>query len=251
MPTKTIENARKLQRQLESGVAAHAIPAAEAFDAHRPDGEKLALAPVLRAIGESCRRAFEHFAAAEQTVVREDGEDRATRESRDAAAASLRQSLSRIAAAIGATYGPATVESLGLGGITPTVPDQLLTAGGRFLIATDPLPTLPPARDAWSVIDLAAARSSILGNVEGLRHTMNTAAEETRQTQSARKARDEAEEAWKREATLWATLARAVLRYSGQPDLANRLLPSSTTIRHIEADAPPSDPATDTPNDPA
>lgn len=234
MPTKTLENARKLQRQLESGVTGHAIPAAEAIDAQRPKAEKLALATTLHGTAASCARAFERFLAAERTVVREDAEDRSAREGRDDGAALLRQTLSRLAAAIGATYGRASVETLALSGTTPIVPDQLVTAGRRFLLATDTLPALPAPRDAWAAIDLAAARATVLAQVEALERALDATAEETRQTQAARQARDEAAEAWKREATLWAALARAALRYDGQHDLASRLLPSASTIRNVE-----------------
>ena len=226
MPTATFASARQRSEHLLSAMNQHAIPTASEVDEARKSHKArvMYVDKTLEALAHSLEARLGQLEAAESALAREAREDAEVRGARDARKEGLGQLLSQLAEAVHSAWGREVVVRLSLEGRTPQNTAALLTAARAVLVATDPMPELPPPTSAWNAPDLDGARAALLALTREVEAELSALAEDTRQTQLARAARDEALAAWRREFALASAFTRALLDYAGKSDLAARVL---------------------------
>lgn len=212
----------------------HVKPAAQAWDAAETGGPVMEAA-VGRAQGR-LRATFGAYKEAEERLGREVVEDGDARGERDAAEEALWGAVSELKGAVGLIYGPATLRSLRLDGLTqPRKPDALVVVAERVVAAIQGMET-PPEASALATVDFGAyaarvetLRAALAASLEAL-HT------EDRQTQKARAERDEARAEWLRAVAFAAGLGRLILLDVGQSALAERFFGRRAARRKARAD---------------
>lgn len=234
MSSQAIEDARTLTRAVVSALEKHVIPAADLINAGRQQAEQKTLSLQGALDIESLQGLFEVYAGASEVLDREVGEDRDARGQRDEAALALRQTLSNLSRVVELIYGAEAAQTLNLQGKTPIGIRQLITKARGFVTRTETMPSLPDPSDPWIQPNLEEARAKIGELVSIVEEARSNTVGELRETQSARLVRNRAGDKWYKELRFHISMARAILAYADQEELAAKILPTERQIRRVE-----------------
>jgi len=237
MPSKTLEKANIVTRQVETALTSHVQPSADEIDAALRTLERAPyqLSAQIEAIRASLIASYGRYESADDVVVTEVGEDEVIRLTRDSQRDELKSKVSSLANAVAVSYGRPAVKLLGLEGTIPGQPDRLITMAKQFLIKTQRgVPDLGAPKESWAVPNVAVARTEIDETVGRLEGTLQQVSREARESQIARNNRDKAGTQWYLELRFALDLARAVLRRAGRDELADKVLPSRQEVERLE-----------------
>jgi len=208
---------------------------------------------LIRLLQRRLARARLAMSEADQTHTREQSDDPAARDARDAAKAAVLALITSIRLALTSRFGQDFGGRLGASGPAPDAPNDVLSWGKKVLDALTTL-TLPVTDlDADDTDDVGtfskeAALRKLGQRLTQLEHALGAVAREGREAEATQSSKDKAVAAYDRTFSLTAGLLEVLLRFAGESALADKVRPSTRrpgTTAGAEPGAPvPGEPTT-------
>lgn len=198
--------------------------------------------------------ANDHLDQAEAGLVDELGDDAPLRAERDETRDKLRADMSETREAVKVVAKAADAKQLGLAGVTPRVPDELVTYAKNVV---DQFRKRGGQLGRLGVqIDLKEAADQITPRIDRLEQIVDQLVTESREEQLARAKRDDADRRWERVYRGGAWILYGHLIMAGRDELAERLRPTlaqASGADVVDAQDPDDvdEPVTDADTDPA
>ena len=170
------------------------------------------------------QKDIEEVVRCDQEVARESGEDREAREARGSEAAALRQLMFRVRSALDSVGGEKAVAQGGLGGRIPDKPGALLPFARNV---AKQVVTVTVVGGGLVTFDVNTAASIVSEAADRLEQALDNVANDTRETQAARSAHDDADATWRQHYTPLAGIAERLYRLVGMVHEADRVRPTS------------------------
>ncbi len=233
--SKTTANKRELTRAIASSVRAHHA-ALEAnleqvlFDGSAP--ASLTIGEFVQAVVATLEASYEALELHDQEVASEVAQDRQKRARRDEIGSRLRKRLILLRTLIESDYGPAAARHLGLSGVTPDPPDQLVNFAQNVLHRlNDGLGDFEPLLPEITPQDITPRVAAIAQDLASLTAAIAAVDQDVRETQRSQDQRNQALARWTQNYAPIAGIIENLYRLARMPDHAERVRPTSRRRR--------------------
>lgn len=224
--SKLVTNRLAAARYVISAAQVHGAAVARAIATDVPGLSEAQARHVIERLTARLTEASARLEQAEGEYTREQSDDPAVRQQRDASATALAELLTGMRQLLLDHVSDTAVRVYGLNNPTPATADALLVTGANTLRLLQTHPLDLPKRP-WLQVDGAALASEVARHVDALRSALEGLRIEERELQAAKSARDAALEDWTRVYVGVAGTLESLFRLAGRTELAARLRPTN------------------------
>ncbi|MEQ1506789.1 MAG: hypothetical protein ABMB14_31470 [Myxococcota bacterium] len=238
MPSKQVTDRQKSAGAVFKVVDTYRPRLADGIRAVTGDPAAAAAALALAAAGGAqLAGSATRLVAADEAHAVELADDAGLRATRETAVAALRERLIRLREALVGMYGNTTPGAVGFVGSTPEDPVVLVRYGRQVAQGLRKPNVLPAPRFPTAVLIPTDEAGILDGLARDLAVAIEAVAEDQRENQVTRTARDAAMAAHDQTFSRTANLLVALYDFAGEPELADRVRPSVRSPGRLAADA--------------